>query len=48
MESSIADMPKDTSFQLMRQGYFCFDKDSTPEHLILNRSVLLKDGFKKK
>ena len=48
MESSIAKMPKETSFQLMRQGYFCFDKDSTEDNLILNRSVLLKDGFKKK
>ncbi len=37
------------SFQFMRQGYFCVDnKDSAEDHLIFNRSVSLKDGFKKK
>lgn len=36
------------SFQFMRLGYFCVDnKDSSPEHLVFNRSVSLKDGFKK-
>ena len=36
------------SFQFMRLGYFCLDsKDSTPEHLVFNRSVSLKDSFKK-
>ena len=35
-------------YQFMRLGYFCADKDSTAEHLIFNRSVSLKDGFKKK
>ena len=29
-------------------GYFCIDnKDSSPEHLVFNRSVSLKDSFKK-
>ena len=29
-------------------GYFCVDsKDSTPEHLVFNRAVALKDSFKK-
>ena len=36
------------SFQFMRLGYFCLDnKDCTPEHLVFNRSVTLKDSFKK-
>ena len=36
------------SFQFMRQGYFCLDnKDATPEHLVFNRAVALKDSFKK-
>ncbi len=36
------------SFQFMRQGYFCFDsKDSKSEHLVFNRTVSLKDSFKK-
>ena len=37
------------SFQFMRQGYFCVDnKDSAEDHLVFNRSVSLKDGFKKR
>ncbi len=36
------------SFQFMRQGYFCVDnRDSSAEHLVFNRSVSLKDSFKK-
>ncbi len=34
-------------FQFLRIGYFCTDKDSTPEHLIFNRTVSLKDTWKK-
>ena len=36
------------TFQFMRQGYFCVDLDSTPEKLIFNRTVALKDSFVKK
>ena len=35
-------------FQFMRQGYFCIDKDSTPDDIIINRTVALKDSFKVK
>ena len=35
-------------FQFQRIGYFCADKDSTPEHLIFNRTVSLKDSWKPK
>ena len=35
------------SYQFMRVGYFCMDsRDCSAEHLVFNRSVLLKDGFK--
>ena len=35
--------------QFLRQGYFCADcRDSSPEHPVFNRSVSLKDSFKKK
>ena len=34
-------------FQFMRQGYFCIDKDSTKDNLIINRVVALKDSWKK-
>ena len=38
-----------TSYQFMRQGYFCLDnRDAKPGHLVFNRSVSLKDSFKKK
>ncbi len=36
------------TFQFMRQGYFCIDKDSTKDNLIFNRTVALKDSFSKK
>ena len=36
------------TFQFMRVGYFCLDnKDSTADHPVFNRSVSLKDGFKR-
>ena len=36
------------SFQFIRQGYFCVDNvDSTPDRLVFNRSVALKDSYKK-
>ncbi len=45
LENAVA--PK--SFQFMRLGYFCVDnRDSAPGHLVFNRSVSLKDGFRPK
>ena len=36
------------SFQFIRLGYFCVDNiDSTPEHMVFNRSVALKDSYRK-
>ena len=46
VEAALADATPGKSYQFMRIGYFCADKDSTPEHLIFNRSVSLKDSFK--
>ena len=34
-------------FQFIRKGYYCMDKDSTPENYIFNSTISLKDGFKK-
>lgn len=34
-------------FQFVRNGYFCIDKDSKPGALVFNRTVTLKEGFKK-
>ena len=48
VEACLADAVAPASFQFMRLGYFCLDsKDSSPEHLVFNRSVSLKDSFKK-
>ena len=36
------------TFQFMRLGYFCMDnRDCRADHLVFNRSVSLKDSFKK-
>ena len=34
-------------FQFQRLGYFCVDYDSTPDHLLFNRTVSLKDTWAK-
>ena len=54
VEAGLAKLPmpergkNSEGFQFMRQGYFCLDnKDATPEHLVFNRSVALKESFKK-
>lgn len=47
LERLLQDAKPGMSYQFMRIGYFCVDnKYSTPERLIFNRSVLLKDSFK--
>ena len=46
-EKSLQNASAPQSFQFMRIGYFCVDnKYSKPGHLVFNRSVSLKDGFK--
>ena len=48
LETSLEAAKAPKSFQFMRLGYFCVDnQDSTEKHLVFNRSVSLKDGFKK-
>lgn len=46
---AIPDRSSDSlSFQFIRQGYFCVDNvDSRPDHMVFNRSVALKDSYKK-
>ncbi|HIS64939.1 MAG TPA: glutamine--tRNA ligase/YqeY domain fusion protein [Candidatus Avoscillospira avistercoris] len=47
VEAALADTQPADRFQFMRLGYFCADsKDSTPDHLVFNRAVSLKDSFK--
>ena len=48
VEAGLAEAAVPAGFQFMRLGYFCLDnKDSKPGHLVFNRSVNLKDSFKK-
>ena len=48
VEPWLATVKKNESFQFLRQGYFCADnRDFSPEHPVFNRSVSLKDSFKK-
>ena len=48
VEASLKDAASPASFQFLRLGYFCVDNvDSAPGRLVFNRSVSLKDGFKK-
>ncbi len=54
VEASLAEAPmpeqgrNSEGFQFMRQGYFCLDnRDAAPGHLVFNRAVALKEGFKK-
>ncbi|MGN7987608.1 glutamine--tRNA ligase/YqeY domain fusion protein [Pedobacter sp. 22226] len=47
IEPALADADLDGRYQFIRKGYFCLDKDSTAEKLVFNRTVTLKDTFKK-
>lgn len=48
IERSAEQASAPASFQFMRLGYFCLDKESRQGNLIFNRSVSLKDSFKVK
>ena len=48
IDGSFANVKPGDTFQFMRQGYFCADKESRPGNLIFNRTVALKDSFNKK
>ncbi len=48
LENTMTDLKPGDKFQFLRQGYFCVDKESTPEYPVINRTVALKDGWKKK
>jgi len=47
IEPALADADLEGRYQFIRKGYFCLDKDSTAEKLVFNRTVTLKDTFKK-
>ncbi len=48
VEPFVAENAKEgTKFQFQRIGYFTPDKDSTPDNLIFNRTIALKDSWEK-
>jgi glutaminyl-tRNA synthetase len=47
LERSLGSAQPGYRCQFERLGYFCVDKDSTPEKLVFNRTVTLKDDWAK-
>ncbi len=48
LEPSLKKVQPGEKFQFQRLGYFCLDKDSTAGHFVFNRTVPLRDSWKKK
>jgi len=46
-EASLANTVTGDRFQFLRQGYFVTDKDSTADHIVVNRIVGLRDTWAK-
>jgi len=47
VEPALASAPVGEAVQFERTGYFCLDPDSTPGHLVFNRTVGLRDTWAK-
>jgi glutaminyl-tRNA synthetase len=47
IEPSLKNSKSGDRFQFERKGYFCVDPDSTPEKLVFNRTVSLRDTWAK-
>jgi glutaminyl-tRNA synthetase len=48
VEPSLAGAKPGSRYQFLRQGYFCLDEvNSTPEKLVFNQIVPLRDSWKK-
>jgi glutaminyl-tRNA synthetase len=48
VEPSLKDAKVLDHFQFQRLGYFNVDPDTTPEKLVFNRTVTLRDNWSKK
>jgi glutaminyl-tRNA synthetase len=46
-EPEIIHAKHEDRFQFLRKGYFCLDRSSTPDKLVFNRTVTLKDTWVK-
>ncbi len=47
VEPALADAAPGNRYQFERTGYFCVDPDSTPGHIVFNRTVSLRDTWGK-
>ncbi len=47
LEPSLAEAKAGERFQFERVGYFCVDPDTTPDRLVINRTLSLKDSWAK-
>ena len=47
-EAYLANTQPGDHYQFLRQGYYVTDKDSTKDHIIVNRIVGLRDSWSKK
>jgi glutaminyl-tRNA synthetase len=47
VEPSLKEATLESRYQFIRKGYFCLDKDATPDKLVFNRTVTLKDAWAK-
>ena len=47
IEPYLANADIHSRYQFIRKGYYCLDKDSTPEQLVFNQTVGLKDAWAK-
>jgi glutaminyl-tRNA synthetase len=45
VEPALASAPVGEAVQFERQGYFCADPDRSPERLVFNRTVGLRDTW---
>ena len=46
-EPSLGEARPEERYQFLRKGYFCLDKESSPQKPVFNRTVSLKDGWAK-
>ena len=47
VEPSLKEAKTQDRFQFMRKGYYCVDSDTTPEKLVFNQTVTLRDTWAK-
>jgi glutaminyl-tRNA synthetase len=46
-EPALAKATLQERFQFIRKGYFCLDRESSPDNLVFNRTVTLRDNWAK-